>query len=334
MLRAAVLLVGLAASQFTTDSEWIKFHNMKCDYGGDQTTLLATESSLDAAKENCQDFGRCHVIVDPQCNGSKGYFLLDNCKKASKSHAKTCIYMRKGAWTGGAGNSIIGNGYSSRNPTCSYRNSCSWTAAEQEECASAICLASGFDGGRFIFSSGNPCSDTFTAGDNGTGIGWNWKMDENKIALTSPITDAGIVAECYEFAPCQNLNHKQCRQVKLNGESICEWSRNDGKCQTPRGSCAGVKTLTKEEQAERCTRWPDRKKCKASGCRWVTHANATADDPQGCKARPESEEENENPRLATRCKRMDVETCCKAKGCNWNGTIGKCFGEFQGWKDL
>lgn len=350
MLRAlfSLALVGCGLAQFTTDSEWIKFSKMKCEYNLSErpdmdtgTTNLGTESSLAAAKISCQSQGddgglssRCNVIMDPKCDGSKGFIKLDNCAKASRSRANTCIYMRKGAWAGGAGSNIIGNGRHDMAPTCSYRNTCTWDEENQNNCALRLCEAAGFDGGRYIFSSGNPCSDSFTKGVGGAGFGWNYKMDEDKIVYTSPNTDAAVVAECYEFAPCQNLNKGQCRKIKINGEAVCEWSRESGACDTPRGSCAGIEMNTKEEHRERCPKFKMRKPCKSSGCKWVTYEKETEALPRGCHARKDAEETSDTGvRMVTRCKRMDNTTCCKAKGCNWNGSISRCLGSFKGWKD-
>jgi len=332
------------------------------------TVLIGTENNLATAKAQCNLIGgedeqlapgegrfvgrvnRCNVVMDPSCGGGAKIQLLNNCMRAQWAE-DGCVYMRPGAWQGGSGTSVVGDGTGPQRPTASISldaASCAWGETEQEDAALALCQAAGFHGGNFIFSSGNPCSDNFTTGD--LKYSYSIPVGENEVVEEShnraPDADAAVVAECHQFNPCLGLSKKTCKKVKFKPYgNPCQWSNSFGGCISKRGVCLDDNKLKGKSAAEdRCNQFTIKKECKSSGCDFVSEREAAAEDEpraRGCYSRGDAKfvrtdsngEETTLNMFATRCKRMNLDACCVAPGCKWNGALGRCFGSFNGWAD-
>uniref|UniRef100_A0A0G4HQW7 Peptidase S1 domain-containing protein n=1 Tax=Chromera velia CCMP2878 TaxID=1169474 RepID=A0A0G4HQW7_9ALVE len=82
---------------------------------------------------------------------------------------------------------------SSMRPHCSWHNECEWTEKSQQECAHALCEASGYSSGVFISASNDPCKDAHT--DQRV---YFWIMDADVKGRERVGRNAQITATCTE----------------------------------------------------------------------------------------------------------------------------------------
>ena len=76
-------------------------------------------------------------------------------------------------------------------PHCSWYKSCEYNTNTKQECAEALCKASGYAEGLFVKDSNNFCTSSFT-----TGSIWVYELDRKEIIKDAAEFEAQITADC------------------------------------------------------------------------------------------------------------------------------------------
>ena len=76
-------------------------------------------------------------------------------------------------------------------PYCSWAGSCEWGDAMKDECADALCAASGYESGTFIDSDVDACEESSTSEEV-----WMWITDEEEYRFGAYWGESVITAEC------------------------------------------------------------------------------------------------------------------------------------------
>ena len=97
---------------------------------------------------------------------------------------------------GGSGPVTLTSDGTEELPWCSWSYTCEWDDAMKEECAAALCAASGYETGTFISSDVDPCT-TSTSDE----LGWMYSVDEDDYILEtgsdgSAWKESVVTAEC------------------------------------------------------------------------------------------------------------------------------------------
>ena len=105
--------------------------------------------------------------------------------------------------SGGGGNAVVASdghavvtsdGTAAR-PMCTWRRDCSWNAEIQGECANALCHASGYASGRFLFGN-NMC----TASDARYAV-YYWETTRKEYIHATASKSSAVTADCIGHAP-------------------------------------------------------------------------------------------------------------------------------------
>jgi len=86
---------------------------------------------------------------------------------------------------------VKSDGLTDASPHCSWLSDCEYTEATKNECADALCKAQGFIVGKFLESSNNFCTDSFT--DDSCYV---YILENNQIEYEQWPNEAQITAEC------------------------------------------------------------------------------------------------------------------------------------------
>merc|ERR1711902_237628 len=88
---------------------------------------------------------------------------------------------------------VKSDGLTDASPHCSWLSDCEYTEATKNECADALCKAQGFIVGKFLESSNNFCTDSFT--DDSCYV-YILDRENNQIEYEQWPNEAQITAEC------------------------------------------------------------------------------------------------------------------------------------------
>ena len=86
---------------------------------------------------------------------------------------------------------VTSTGLDATSPHCSWHESCEYTANTKQECAEALCKASGYPVGLFVKDSNNFCTSSFT-----TDTIWVYELDTKVISKETSNNEAQITADC------------------------------------------------------------------------------------------------------------------------------------------
>ena len=91
----------------------------------------------------------------------------------------------------GTSTRVTSTGLDATSPHCSWSVSCEYTANTKQECAEALCKASGYPLGLFVKDSNNFCTSSFT-----TGSIWYYDLRMKTIYSAAISVEAQITADC------------------------------------------------------------------------------------------------------------------------------------------
>ena len=86
---------------------------------------------------------------------------------------------------------IIRSDGTQERPYCSWNGACENTPENDQECAEALCQASGYASGTFISKSNDYCNSSVETGQN-----WYWEIDVDQYVFAGKKKEAIITAKC------------------------------------------------------------------------------------------------------------------------------------------
>lgn len=164
-----ILDVGSAMSSSRVTIAATVVGNANCQTAGTNSIKMTSSSLMDSVV----DFG--------SISGTTASFTLTD---SANAHVMNSNLDMDSART------ITSDGSKAR-PTCSWYRSCSWTTSSQQDCAEALCEASGYDDGTFVSASNNMCTSSVYSGSH-----WVYLWDTGELGYYGLRNEALITAKC------------------------------------------------------------------------------------------------------------------------------------------